>query len=348
ELFGYSLGGGTHSFEGTSTNTYSGVTTVDAGTTLVLNKSYGIASVPGNLVVNSGATVRLANNQQTVNTADVLVNGGGLFDFSTFYTILDTLRGSGTVNFGNLGYVYLGANDGSSEFDGSFTGIGYAPGYTVGKNGSGTFTIGGNSTYTAGITHVFGGKVVINGSQPLIPVTVDAGATLGGSGTVGPITANGIISPGNSPGILNSGDVTFSASGNFIVELTGPNPGVGGYDQLDMNADFGTNTLANATLTVVPAFTTPVAIGQEFFIINNDAAPCCTDVMTIGTFNGLAHGTTFNVGGFSFKINYIYLEGSVMLTLVGVPGNTVTLNAVGQGWYNSAGTGETGNYSAGE
>jgi autotransporter-associated beta strand protein len=311
ELFGYSLGGGTHSFEGTSTNTYSGVTTVDAGTTLVLNKSYGIASVPGNLVVNSGATVRLANNQQTVNTADVLVNGGGLFDFSTFYTILDTLRGSGTVNFGNLGYVYLGANNGSSEFDGSFTGIGYAPGYTVGKNGSGTFTIGGNSTYTAGITHVFGGKVVINGSQPLIPVTVDAGATLGGSGTVGTITANGIISPGNSPGILNSSNVTFTSSGYFTVELTGPTPGTD-YDQLNVR---GTNNLANAGLIINLAFTKPVAIGQQFTIINNDGADPIT-----GIFAGYPQGSTWLQNGFKVAISYFGGTGNdVVLTLTDVP-----------------------------
>jgi len=319
ELFGY----GTHYFEGSTANTYAGVTTIDATTgagptTLVLNKSSGTASVPGNLVANSGSTVRLANSRQTVNTADVLVNGGGLFDFSTFYTYMDTLRGSGTVNFGNLGYVYLGLNNGTSEFDGSFTGIGY-PGYTVGKGGNGTFTIGGNSSYTTGVTHVFNGKVVINGSQPQITVTVDAGATLGGSGTVGIITANGIISPGNSPGILNSSNVTFSSTGNFTVELTGPNPGVGGYDQLNVTAVSGITTLGNATLMVVPAFTTPVAIGQQFVIIYaaQSGPPCCSEEEVLGMFNGLADGTTFNVGGFSFQISY--LGSGVVLTLVGVP-----------------------------
>ncbi len=312
ELFGY----GTHYFEGSTANTYAGVTTIDATTgagptTLVLNKSSATASVPGNLVVNNGATVRLANNQQTVSAADVLVNGGGLFDFSTFYTFLDTLRGSGTVNFGNLGFVYLGLNNGTSEFDGSFTGIGY-PGYTVGKSGSGTFTIGGNSTYTTGITHVFGGKAVINGFQPLIPVTVDGGATLGGSGTVGAITANGTISPGNSPGILNSSNVTFSSTGNYTVELNGSNPGVGGYDQLNVA---GTVSLANATLTVIPNFTKPVSIGKQFIIITNNLVDAIT-----GTFNGLAEGATNMAGGYQFTISYVGGTGNdVVLTLVGVP-----------------------------
>ena len=332
-------GSGTLTFAGAAANTYTGTTTVSGGT-LLLDKSASIAAVPGNLVVNSSATVRLANSQQMVNSADVLVNSGALFDFSTLYTYIDTLRGSGTVNFGVGGWIYIGLNNGSSEFDGSFTGTGYYSGWTVGKTGTGTFTIGGNSSYTAGITHVLAGNVFINGSQPLIPVTVDLGATLGGSGTVGAITANGIIYPGVSPVILNSSNVTFSASGNFTVELTGPNPGAGGYDQLNVN---GTVSLASATLTLVPAFTTPVAIGQQFIILNNNGAAAIT-----GTFTGLPEGTLFSVGGYTFRISYVGGTGNdVVLTLWGMPGNTVTVNAVDEGWYNSSGSSDTENYFAG-
>jgi autotransporter-associated beta strand protein len=335
-------GPGTLTLSGSTANTYVGLTTVNGGT-LVLNKSYATASVPGNLVVNNGYTVRLANSLQTVNAADVLVNGGGLFDFSTCSTYLNTLRGFGTVNFGVGGWLYIGLNNGTSEFDGSFTGTGFASGFTVGKTGSGIFTIGGNSTYTAGITHVYGGKLVINGSQPLIPVTVDAGATLGGSGTVGAIAAYGDISPGNSPGILNSSNVTFSSFGNYTVELTGPNPG-SGYDQLNVS---GTVSIANATLTVIPNFTAPVSIGQQFVIITNDLADAIS-----GTFNGLANGAQFSAGGYTFRINYNGGSGNdVVLTLWGVPGNTVTVSDVSRGWYNSVGSGVgsvTGNYIAGE
>ena len=329
ELFGYSSGGGTHFFEGSAANTYAGTTTVDAGTTLVLNNSADQA-VPENLDIFG--TVRLAQSFQTVNAADVNVESGGLFDFSSYYSYLNTLHGLGTVHFGVGGWIWIGYNNGTSEFDGSFTGTGYAGGWTVAKTGTGTFTIGGNSTYTAGITHVngTGGKLVINGSQPLIPVTVDANTTLGGSGTVGTILANGTISPGNSPGILNSSSVNFSSTGNFTVELTGPNPGVGGYDQLNVT---GTVSLANATLNVIPNFTTPVAIGQQFTIINNDGADAIT-----GTFNGLANGAQFSAGGYTFRINYAGGTGNdVVLTLWGVPGNTVTLNAVDSGWYDNTG-----------
>ena len=322
-------GPGTLTLSGSGANSFAGTTTVSNGT-LVLNKTAGLAAVPGNLAINSSGTVRLAGNLQTVNTADVLINGGGLFDFSTYNTYLDTLRGQGTVNFGVGGWIYVGLNNGTSEFDGSFTGTGYASGWTVGKTGSGTFTIGGNSTYTAGIARVQLGKMIINGSQPLIPVTVDSSATLGGTGVVGLLAANGTIAPGNSPGILNSSNLIFSSSGNFTVELTGPTPGVGGYDQLNVT---GTVALANATLTVVPTFTTPVAIGQQFTILNNDGADAIS-----GTFNGIANGSLFTAGGYTFRINYTGGTGNdIVLTLWGVPGNTVTLNSVDRGWYDSTG-----------
>jgi autotransporter-associated beta strand protein len=300
------------SLEGATANTYAGTTTVTSGM-LLLNKPSGVLAVPGNLVIaGSSSVARLASSLQTANSADVLISSGGLFDISTFYTDLATLHGSGTVNFGAYGWIVIGLNSGSSEFDGSFTGTGYTNGVTVAKLGYGTFTIGGNSTYKAGITHVYYGKLVINGSQPLIPVTVDAGATLGGSGTVGTITASGSISPGSSPGILTSSNVTFTSSGQLTVELTGPTPGTG-YDQLNVR---GTNNLASAMLNLNLAFTTPVALGQQFTIINNDGADPIT-----GIFAGYPEGATFLQNGYTVAISYVGGTGNdVVLTLTSVPG----------------------------
>src|SRR5204862_1028838 len=65
-------GPGTLTLSGTNANSYAGLTTVSSGT-LVLGKTGGNFSVPGNLVINNGATVRLTNDVQTANSADVLV-----------------------------------------------------------------------------------------------------------------------------------------------------------------------------------------------------------------------------------------------------------------------------------
>jgi fibronectin-binding autotransporter adhesin len=336
--FGAWTGGGTLYLEGASANTYAGTTTV-TNSTLVLNKSVSNGAIPHNAVIYG--TLRLGASQQIAETADVLVNAGGLFDLGAYSEYIDTLRGPGTVNFGTGGWIYLGVNNGSSTFDGSFTGTGYASGFTVGKTGSGTFTMTGNNTFSAGATHLFDGKMVINGSQPQSTVIVDSGATLGGSGTVGTIIASGIISPGTSPGLLTSSNVTFAASGTLTVDLNGVTPGVG-YDQLNVR---GTNSLANATLVVNPAPALPANIGDQFIILNNDGADSIT-----GTFNGLANGAQFSAGGYTFRINYTGSTGNdVVLTLWGVPDKTVTLNAVDRGWYDDTGyhVPSNGNYLAG-
>ena len=222
---------------------------------------------------------------------------------------IGSLNGSGSVDLGNNYINSVGT--GTHTYNGVISGSGT---FYVDASGL-TYTLNGNNTYT-GQTYLYDGytsTVKINGSQPQSPVYVGNLATLGGSGTVGTITANGTISPGNSPGILNSSNVTFSGTGKYIVELTGPTAGTN-YDQLNVT---GTNILANATLTVIPAFTTPVAIGQKFTIVNNDGADAIS-----GTFSGLAEGATATVGGFGFQISYIGGTGNdVVLTVLSTPIN---------------------------
>jgi len=307
--FGYT---GTLSLEGSTANTYAGLTTVFGGTTLLLDKSIYYATIPGNLDVFG--TLRLANYIQTATTSDVTIESGGLFDCGVFYDIIDALWGSGSMTFGANGWIELGYNNSSSTFNGVMSGPGFQlGGYTVAKLGSGTITLNGNNTFANGAYHVFSpGTLLVNGSSPQVPVIVDSGATFGGVGTVGTIAANGNIAPGNALGILNSSNVTFSASGKLTVNLDGPTVGAG-YDQLNIN---GTNILSNATLTVYPEFTSPVAIGQQFDIINNDG----TDTNS-GTFSGLPEGATLSAAGYSFKISYVGGTGNdVVLTLISLPG----------------------------
>jgi fibronectin-binding autotransporter adhesin len=299
------------SLEGNTVNSYGGTTTVDGGT-LMLNKAPGQA-VPGSLVIDSESVVRLGNDVQNAQTADVLVNSGGLFDMSAHSTDVDTLRGSGQVNFGSGGWIEVGFNNGSSTFAGVMTGTGYGlGGYTVAKRGSGTFTLMGNNTFTAGATHVFApGKLIINGSQAQVPAIVDAGATLGGTGTVGAITANGVIAPGtNGPGMLNSGPVTYSGTGGLAVALNGTTAGTG-YSELNVA---GTVNLAGATLSVIPG--TQGAINNQYVIVNNDFFEAVT-----GTFAGLAEGATVVANnGALYTISYHGGTGNdVVLTQTALP-----------------------------
>jgi outer membrane autotransporter protein len=109
----------------------------------------------------------------------------------------------------------------------------------------GKLILTGANTYS-GPTAVRAGTLAVNGSLTSA-VTVESGARLGGTGTVGGIIAlsGGTVAPGNSIGTLNvAGDVTFAAGSFYEVET---NPA----GQADKIAATGTATLQGGTVHVL-------------------------------------------------------------------------------------------------
>jgi autotransporter-associated beta strand protein len=302
---------------GPTANTYSGLTYAAGG--LYLNKSGSTVAVPGNLVISSGSlgisgAVVLYGSDQIAHTADVQVEALGSFWINSYWATIDTLRGSGEVYVGTSGYLNVGYNNGSSTFDGVISGPGGGgtDSYTVGKFGTGTFTLTGNNTYLNG-THVSAGKLVVNGFQPQSWVRSDPDTTVAGTGTVGKLFAWGVVAPGSSPGILTCSNVSLTHDGpvaTLQVELTGPVAGTD-YDQLNAR---GAVNAGWAALNVLPNFTKPVSVGQQFIIINNDG----TDAVSY-TFDGLPEGASITAGACRFTISYVGGTGNdVVLTLAEV------------------------------
>jgi autotransporter-associated beta strand protein len=80
--------------------------------------------------------------------------------------------------------------------------------------------LAGTSSYT-GATTVSAGRLAVNGSIAASSgVSVAAGATLGGTGTVAAITGAGLVAPGNSPGILTSPSADLAGGLHFAFEFT--------------------------------------------------------------------------------------------------------------------------------
>ena len=113
------------------------------------------------------------------------------------------------------------------------------------KQGIGTLVLTGNNSY-AGPTLINQGLLAINGSVTS-DVTVQNAGVLGGSGTVGSLTARsgGTVAPGNSIGTLNvTGNLSFEPGSRYAVEVA-PN---GQSDRIQSN---GSATIGGGEVTVL-------------------------------------------------------------------------------------------------
>lgn len=182
----------------------------------------GANTYTGGSVITQGI-VNLANANALGSSGTVRVSGGTLqwgtgitTDLSSRFTLtagsIGTIDTNGNdVAFGNAVVSTLSADTIPVQSGGLI------------KAGAGKLTLSAANTYT-GATAVNAGKLVINGSTSSTSlVTVSAGATLGGSGTVGGATTiSGIHSPGNSPGIQTfSSDLSYTTGSSVLWELNG-------------------------------------------------------------------------------------------------------------------------------
>jgi outer membrane autotransporter protein len=166
-------------------NTYSGGTLIEAGTVSVADGG-------------------------SLGTGDVTINAATIQFTSTTST--------------NLPLIISGPNntiDVNNGFVATVGGVISGVGADLVKSGLGTLNLTQANTYT-GTTTVTAGTLRVNGSITS-DVTVDAGATLGGAGTItGDVFLSGTVAPGNSIDTLNIvGDFTFNTGSLFENEVSG-------------------------------------------------------------------------------------------------------------------------------
>jgi fibronectin-binding autotransporter adhesin len=277
-------------------NTFSGPVQILQGQMYIYH-GYELGDTNGSTTIAGGATLVLVN---AITVPEALVLSGTLFGndpLQVWAGPVDLAGPEATITAGSGASLTINAP------------ISGTNGFT--KAGAGFLTLDSNNTYT-GTTVINGGILFVNGSQPASPIVLAAGE-LRGSGTVGNITVSSpslkTLWPGDdSPGILNSSNVTLDSSTTFSVQLNGTTAG-GGYGQLNVS---GTIALGNASLTVILGYTP--ALGDRFVIINNPG----NDAVN-GTFYGLPEGTTFTVGGALFSVIYDGGDGNDVVIYRGYP-----------------------------
>jgi fibronectin-binding autotransporter adhesin len=269
------------------TNTYTGGTTITAGT-LQLGNGGTTGSILGDIVDNG----ILAINRSIAGpgpfftgvisgTGEVQQNGTGI----TFFNAANTYSGATTISAGALflgnggsianssgvinnglfdisvagapvsiknlsgtGVVDLGVHTLTvTNASGTFAGFIFGTGGFV-KQGAGLFILSGNNNYS-GDTTVAGGELRVNGSVASA-VNVQSGATLSGIGSIGglvTVQSGGTLSAGQSPGTLTLGALNLNAGSTSVFELG--SPGVVGGPTNDLVNVTGNLTLGG-TLSV--------------------------------------------------------------------------------------------------
>ena len=258
----------------TANNTYTGLTTINAGT-LQLGNGGTTGSIAGD-VLNNG--ILAFNRSDVVNFGGVISGAGSVQQNGIGTTVLtgnNTYTGSTTINAGALQLGNGGTtgsiagdvlNNGILAFNRSdvltFGGVISGAG-SVQQNGTGTTVLTGNNTYT-GLT------------------TINAGALqLGNGGTTGSIAG-----PGN---VFNNGILAFNQSGFLIFERL-----ISGAGSVQQN---GTGTTA---LTADNTYTGGTTINAGTLQLGNG-----------GTTGSIA-GNVLNNGIFAFNRSDVFIFGGLI------------------------------------
>ena len=259
---------------GTTGVTFGGGTLVG---TVVMN---GAGTYNGNTVID-GSILKMSGAGSSVSAANLLVfkqTGGSTatptFDLNgTTQTVagLDDSAFAGIIRSTLSGAKLIVGDSNNSTFAGTIIS---GNSLELEKVGSGKLTLTGTNTYT-GATTVAAGLLTVNGSiSSSALTTVQSGAAIGGSGTVGALVvqSGGSIAPGNSPGTLTvSGDAVWEAGGNYNWQLLNATGAAGtGWDKLVITGRLDLTRLTSANPFKVNPWTISTFEGSTGDALNFD------------------------------------------------------------------------------
>lgn len=315
----------------TASNTYSGNTLISAGTlqvgnggstgfitnnitnngTLVFNRSDN--STAANLISGNGAVVKRGAGTTTLTGANTFngaltIAAGGLsvgannnLGGGTAMTISNAGKLLTTAGFSSSRAITIGAGGGeiSVATGTGFTNTGGLNGSTaLTKSGTGTMTLATTAGDYSGTLTISGGTVAANTTLSSADVIVANSGVLAGSGTLDQVTvqAGGRVGPGNSPGNLSLGALTFDANSGYNWEVDNVSGTAGtNWDLITVGSGTGTVTFGNTSSNKLTIYITGAATGFS------NTSSYSWLIIDAGTLSG------FSADAFAF--NYSTLNG---------------------------------------
>ena len=196
-------------------NTYSGGTEIGTGRIIITN-SAAIGGGAINFGTASGSVLQAADSMTLAN-ATTISGVSGTSSSTTAYTANIEVANGKTLNLSGGLNNKLAVGTTSAE---------QRTGGLLNKLGDGVLVLSGANNNYSGATTVSAGTLMVNGTSTASAITVNSGASLGGSGSVGGVTlsAGSLLKPGNSPGNLTASSSVWNSGATYewqISSLTG-------------------------------------------------------------------------------------------------------------------------------
>ena len=342
-------GGGELLLAGATTNTYTGTTTVNGGQ-LVLNKTVSNASIPGDLVLNSGWVIFKSNNQ-IADAGSVTINGGN------FSLAAPTTGSAWSETISNLTFAGGSMSYASGrKVAVTVNGWAHVSAGTLLNSQSGTLTVNGlatlnggqvqvQSAYDAssvqGVAYLNGGLLISNTvSGVYTAVVVKAGGTAGyKSGNLvlgGGVTCRGNPSNANAvqiaagSGLGDAGVITLSGTRTFDID-DGPAPvdlvimppittatgvvtkaGAGALGLSGANSFTGPTTIGNGTLVLNGSLRSPVTVCSNAVLTGTGWVTTNTTALAVNAGGIVDPGSVGGIGTISVTGNVSFASGAIL------------------------------------